>query len=160
MISFQISDTLAQFNLKSEEIGALLTLSAEAVLASASDMDEADAAIVLTDDEQITSLNQTYLGNNTPTDVLSFPSGEADPETDVTYMGDVIISYPRAVAQAATGGHPVEAELQLLVVHGMLHLCGYDHAEMAEKAEMWRLQSEVLNQLNCQISGPAQEAET
>ena len=81
------------------------------------------------------------------TDVLSFPASESDPETGTPYLGDILISIPRATAQAQAAGHPVEDEVQLLVVHGTLHLLGHDHAEAEEKARMWRAQAEVLGRL-------------
>jgi len=106
-----------------------------------------DITIVLTDDAQLHELNRDYLGVDAPTDVLSFPASELDPETGSTYLGDILISIPRAVQQAQAAGHPIEAEVQLLVVHGVLHLLGYDHAEADEKARMWAEQSKVLERL-------------
>lgn len=108
---------------------------------------EADITIVLTDDAQMHELNREFLGVDAPTDVLSFPSDESDPETGATYLGDILISIPRAAQQAQAGGHPLEAEVQLLVVHGVLHLLGYDHAEAEEKAIMWAEQAKVLERL-------------
>jgi probable rRNA maturation factor len=106
-----------------------------------------DLTVVLTDDAQLRQLNRQYLDVDAPTDVLSFPSGEADPETGETYLGDVILSIPRAQVQATAAGHNLEAEVQLLVVHGVLHLLGYDHAEARGKAEMWAAQERALNRL-------------
>lgn len=106
-----------------------------------------DMTIVLTDDAQLRELNREYLGLDAPTDVLSFPSSEIDPETGIPYFGDILISIPRAVQQAQAAGHPVEAEVQLLVVHGTLHLLGHDHAEAEEKSRMWKAQTEVLARL-------------
>jgi len=108
----------------------------------------ADLTIVLADDAQLHQLNQQFLGIDAPTDVLSFPAGEVDPDTDRPYLGDVIISVERAQTQA--GEHPLEDELRLLVVHGVLHLLGHDHAEQVEKETMWRLQKEVLHSLGCE----------
>lgn len=107
----------------------------------------ADMTIVLTDDAQLHELNREFLGVDAPTDVLSFPASESDPETGTPYLGDILISIPRATQQAQAAGHSVEAEVQLLVVHGTLHLMGYDHAEAQEKARMWSAQDEVLAQL-------------
>jgi probable rRNA maturation factor len=107
----------------------------------------ADMTIVLTDDEQLHELNREYLGVDAPTDVLSFPAAESDPETGTTYLGDILISIPRAAQQAQAAGHSVEDEVQLLVVHGTLHLLGHDHATAAEKARMWQAQAEVLSGL-------------
>ena len=116
---------------------------------------EAELTLVLTDDEQLHQLNHEFLGVDAPTDVLSFPSGDIDPDTQALYLGDILISYPRAQAQSQAGGHPVENELQLLVVHGVLHLLGYDHAEEGEKAEMWRAQAEILTRLGCSSVAPS-----
>ncbi len=107
----------------------------------------ADMTIVLTDDEQLHELNREYLGIDAPTDVLSFPAAESDPETGVAYLGDILISIPRATQQAQAAGHSVEAEVQLLVVHGTLHLLGHDHATAEEKARMWESQAEVMSKL-------------
>jgi probable rRNA maturation factor len=70
-----------------------------------------------------------------------------DPETSVPYLGDVVISVPRAAAQAREAGHSLEAEAQLLVIHGVLHLLGHDHAEAQEKDRMWAAQAEILERL-------------
>jgi probable rRNA maturation factor len=108
---------------------------------------EGDLTIVLTDDAQLQELNRDYLGIDAPTDVLSFPASETDPETARRYLGDILISIPRAAKQAQTGDHELEAEAQLLTVHGTLHLLGYDHAGEQDKARMWKAQAEVLEGL-------------
>jgi len=120
---------------------ALFTLEQESAPA------DADMTIVLTDDAQLHELNREFLGVDAPTDVLSFPASESDPETGSPYLGDILISIPRATEQAQAAGHPVEAEVQLLVVHGTLHLMGHDHAEAEEKERMWKAQAEVLVRL-------------
>jgi len=108
---------------------------------------DVDLTLVLTGDAQIQALEQEFLGQDVPTDVLSFPSCETDPETGRRYLGDIIISVPQAEAQANAVGHSLEAELALLVIHGILHLLGHDHAGAKEKDRMWRAQSEVLTHL-------------
>jgi len=108
---------------------------------------DADLTIVLTDDAQLQELNRDYLGLDAPTDVLSFPASESDPETGAPYLGDILISIPRAKIQAQAAGHRLEDEVQLLVVHGVLHLLGHDHAEAEDKARMWAAQAEVLARL-------------
>lgn len=108
---------------------------------------DADLAIVLTGDDQIQALDRNFLGKDTPTDVLSFPASETDPETGRLYLGDIVISVPRAENQAAAGGHSLKAEVSLLVVHGVLHLIGYDHAEAVGKNIMWAAQKEILVEL-------------
>jgi len=155
MVSLQISESILATDGSPPVDETLLDRAAQATLDNTGAPGSADLSLVLTDDAQLRQLNRQYLGIDSPTDVLSFPAGEIDPETDLVYLGDVLISYQRAQAQAAAGGHPVEDELQLLVVHGVLHLLGYDHAEETEKAKMWAEQSAILSQLGCSITSPA-----
>jgi len=108
---------------------------------------EASLTIVITDNTRLHELNLQYLKVDAPTDVLSFPAGYTDPDTNAVYLGDILISYPQAQIQAAAAGHPVKAELQLLVVHAVLHLLGYDHLEAADKTAMWAAQGQILAQL-------------
>jgi probable rRNA maturation factor len=120
------------------------------------DAGPSELALVITGDDRIRSLNRDFLGYDTPTDVLAFPALEdggpfvAAPEAG-TYLGDVIVSYPRAVAQAQERGHSPEQELNLLVVHGVLHLLGYDHADDASKAAMWARQDAILAGLSQEV---------
>jgi len=106
-----------------------------------------DLSIVLTDDAQLQQLNHDYLGVDAPTDVLSFPASETDPESGITYLGDILVSIPRAHQQAIAAGHSLESEVQLLVVHGILHLLGHDHARQAEKSRMWAAQTAILESI-------------
>ena len=108
---------------------------------------EGDLTLVVTDDAQLQAMNRKYLDIDSPTDVLSFPASEMDPDTGQPYQGDILLSLPRAEEQARSAGHVLEAELQLLVVHGTLHLLGHDHAESGDKARMWAAQAEVLKRL-------------
>jgi probable rRNA maturation factor len=124
----------------------LLDHAARAVL-DLSDVPAGDLTIALVDDARIQALNRDFLGHDAPTDVLSFPADQADPETGRLYLGDVVISLARAAEQAAERGHAVEAEMQLLAVHGVLHLLGHDHAGAGEKERMWAAQAEVLERL-------------
>ncbi|MGD2207209.1 MAG: rRNA maturation RNase YbeY, partial [Anaerolineae bacterium] len=120
-----------------------LRAAAEAVLRH--EKASGQATLVITDDEGIQALNRDFLGRDAPTDVLAFGVQEeaegfvAAPEA-AGYLGDVVVSYPRAVAQAQEHGHSVGRELNLLIVHGLLHLLGYDHADQDEKAAMWAQQ--------------------
>ncbi len=117
-----------------------------------------ELALVVTDDETVRALNLTYLGIDAPTDVLSFGGESPDfvdpPATDV-YLGDVVIAYPQARKQALTAGHPIEAELALLVVHGVLHLLGYDHVRPEDKTAMWEQQRGILDRLGLAHVQPA-----
>lgn len=103
--------------------------------------------VVLAGDEEIQELNRQYRGLDAPTDVLSFQAGYLDPEDGSTYLGDIVLSLPQAQAQAQSRGHALTEEIQLLVVHGTLHLLGHDHAEPQEKAHMWTVQAAILAQL-------------
>jgi probable rRNA maturation factor len=132
----------------------LLERAAQAALDMAGASTEAELSIVISDDAYLRALNQQYLGIDAPTDVLSFPANELDPDSGGMYLGDIILSYPRAQLQAAAGGHSLQDELRLLVVHGVLHLLGYDHADETERANMWGIQAEILRRLGSSISAP------
>ncbi len=145
-VEVQIDDALA------ESVPAdLLAHAARASLRQQGVEGPAELAIVITGDATLRRLNRTYRGIDAPTDVLAFGSERVDgfvtPSSAVRYLGDVIISLPRAEAQARDVGHSVAAELRLLTVHGVLHLLGHDHAESEEKAAMWLAQGEILREL-------------
>ena len=147
MITLEIIETYS-----SQVDASLLEGAAQAVLESQLAAPDTEVTLVVSNDEQLQQLNRQFLGVDAPTDVLSFPAGYTDPETGAPYLGDVLISYPRAEAQSAAAGHPVENELQLLVVHGLLHLLGHDHLEEDEKARMWAAQAEILDRLGVSIN--------
>ena len=108
---------------------------------------DADLSVIISDDAYLHELNIKFREVDSPTDVLAFPSGETDIDTGRTYLGDVILSCTRAQAQAQAAGHALESELQLLVVHGVLHLLGYDHTDEESKDRMWTAQGEILERL-------------
>ena len=124
---------------------------AEATLRLWATETKSDVSIVIGNDAFIKTLNLQYRAVNESTDVLSFPSGEIDPDTSDLYLGDVIISLPKAQEQARNAGHPLEEELQLLVVHGILHLLGYDHVRTADKREMQTAQDKILKSLGVNL---------
>jgi len=131
---------------------SLFERAAQAALKHQKESLDVNLSIVLTDNRRMRRLNRDYLGIDAPTDVLSFPASETDgseidPETGARYIGDIVVSVPYASKGAARAGHAVEAELQLLVVHGVLHLLGHDHAEPKDKAKMWKAQAEILESL-------------
>jgi len=111
-----------------------------------------EVSLVFTDSETVKQLNRDYRGVDEPTDVLAFcmlsqkevDSSFALPPDGVTRLGEVIISYPQAVAQAREQGHSPERELALLVIHGILHLLGYDHEEPEEESKMRERERELL----------------
>jgi probable rRNA maturation factor len=132
----------------------VLRAAARAALAHQSAPMPGELTIVVTDAETIRALNRAYARRDHATDVLSFPADEPDPASGRRYFGDVVIAFPQAAAQAKVGGHPLSAELQLLVVHGVLHLLGHDHASPGDKARMWKAQAEILHELRAAIAGP------
>ncbi|GAH27302.1 unnamed protein product [marine sediment metagenome] len=154
MIVIQIAEELASIDFGLPIDAVLLQRAAREVMDYIEGDMDVDITIILTDDAQIHELNKQYRGIDAPTDVLSFPSGDTDPDSKLLYLGDVVISYPRAQAQAEARGHPVEAELQLLVVHGVLHLSGYNHVEAQGKSGMRAAQAEILVLLGCEITSP------
>jgi len=111
-----------------------------------------EVSLVFTNSETVKQLNRDYRGVDEPTDVLAFymlPQKEVDssfalPPDGVTRLGEVIISYPQAVEQAREQGHSPERELALLVIHGILHLLGYDHEKPAEESQMRERERELL----------------
>ena len=98
-------------------------------------------------------LFRSFRDVNDVTDILSFPAeSEIDPETGVEYLGDLIVCLERAESQANEAGHSLQDEVSLLLIHGLLHLLGYDHAEPEEKAEMWALQDEYLRKYGIKLN--------
>ncbi len=113
-----------------------------------------------TDDGEVQRLNREFRGVDAPTDVLSFPlfshvgqdgilpyeeSPFVPPPDGILHLGDVVLSYPRAVAQAAEYGHSVQRELGYLTVHGVLHLLGYDHESEADQERMRAREEAILS---------------
>jgi probable rRNA maturation factor len=100
---------------------------------------------VLVDDATMTALNRRYRGAAGPTDVLAFPMAEGRfGGVTPDLLGDVVISAETARRQARARGHGLRAELALLLVHGILHLAGYDHGTAVGRRQMWRKQRLVL----------------
>lgn len=130
----------------------LISATVLAVLKHEAVSELSEISVVIDNDASLQDLNSQFLGIDAPTDVLSFPSDEVDPESNIPYLGDIIISLPKAKMQAAEAGHTYEAEVQLLIVHGTLHLLGYDHAEADEKQEMWEHQKQILTSLNVPLN--------
>ncbi len=153
--------------------GAALVRAVAAALEAAGAPSPASIGLILSDDHELAELNAAHLGTTGPTDVLSFPllppeafpthEGATEPAVNTTpdfplppgrrpHLGDIVISVERAVEQAATGRggqtgdvawSPAD-ELRLLVIHGVLHVCGWDHAEPAEETAMRALERRLL----------------
>ena len=109
----------------------------------------AELCIKAVDEPTIAELNERWMEKTGPTDVLAFPMDELRPglvneEPEEGVLGDLVLCPVVAERQGATAGHGTDAELELLTVHGVLHLLGYDHAEPEEKREMFGLQDRLL----------------
>ncbi len=104
--------------------------------------------ITLTSTKRVQELNRQFAGLDEPTDVLSFPA-EDEPYAvepgEPPYLGDVVIAYPVAEEQARQAGHSLIAELQVLAIHGTLHLLGFDHQTPEQRAEMWAYESAAMD---------------
>ncbi|MGA7677782.1 MAG: rRNA maturation RNase YbeY [Dehalococcoidia bacterium] len=130
----------------------LKTLEAEGIVSPA------EMGLVITDSKTIQKLNRTYRGEDQPTDVLAFhmipgTSQESEirfvgPPDGVRHLGEVVISYPQAVRQAQEQRHDVVRELALLIVHGILHLLGYDDELPEEEQQMKARENEILKRLD------------
>ncbi|HET9533162.1 MAG TPA: rRNA maturation RNase YbeY [Blastocatellia bacterium] len=111
--------------------------------------EQMSAAIVFVRDPVMRSLNREYRNIDRATDVLSFPSRDEQTASesfgDALFLGDVVVSTDTALRQAQEAGHNVERELSELVIHGILHLCGYDHE--TDRGEMNRLELRLRRKL-------------
>lgn len=106
-----------------------------------------EVSIVLTTDEVVRELNRVYRGQDKATDVLSFGQDDGGPllPPDLPrLLGDVVIAYPQVAAQAGRAGWDAQDELVWLVIHGVLHLLGYDDADEAGRAAMWAMGEQIL----------------
>ncbi|MBQ5683919.1 MAG: rRNA maturation RNase YbeY [Peptococcaceae bacterium] len=109
--------------------------------------EEAEVDLLFVDNEAIREMNREYRDKDSATDVLSFPMYEADEEIDdedEILFGDIVISLERAQEQCEEYGHSLDREVMYLLVHGLLHLAGYDHMEEEEKKEMRAREEELL----------------
>jgi probable rRNA maturation factor len=128
----------------------------------------ADLSMLLVDEAHMTNLHEKWMEEPGPTDVLSFPMDELRPhsmagpnrsrgrdgdEAEPVLLGDVVLCPQVAEVQARQHGHSTQAELELLTVHGVLHLLGYDHADPEEEAEMFGLQNELLRDWRSESAG-------
>jgi probable rRNA maturation factor len=117
----------------------------------------AELSVLIVDEQTMTELHERWMGEPGPTDVLSFPmdelrpphmggnrAGDPQPDGNPGLLGDVVLCPQVAAEQAVKAGHSTQDELELLTVHGILHLLGYDHAEPEEHATMFGLQEQLL----------------
>jgi probable rRNA maturation factor len=111
----------------------------------------AELCLKVVDEATIAELNEQWMGKDGPTDVLAFPMDELRPglvteEPEEGVLGDLVLCPAVAARQAKDAGHSTSDEVDLLTVHGILHLLGYDHAEPDEHAEMFGLQARLLTE--------------
>ena len=132
---------------------------AEQVLIAQGAGSDVELGLVITSQERVKQLNKDYRGKDAPTDVLAFymmTAGEGKgvessdfiaPPDGVRHLGEVIISYPQAVIQAEEHHHSIKRELAILIIHGVLHLLGYDHEEPEQERRMREREQEILSQV-------------
>jgi len=112
----------------------------------------AEVSLLIAGQEKVHELNRTFLGEDRPTDVLSFPMTPSSeqktqfvaPPDGLEHLGEIIISLPQAIAQAEERGHAVEREIAILIIHGVLHLLGYDHDVPEAERRMRDKEKEIL----------------
>ncbi len=140
------------------DIDELSVASAEAALAAAVLEGPAELSIVLGDDALVQDLNRRWRGKDKPTNVLSFPALDAlAPPGAPRLLGDVVLAFETLVSEAATAGRPLAHHLRHLVVHGVLHLLGYDHEAPDEAERMEALETAILARLG--VPDPYREEE-
>lgn len=139
-----------------EALMKLETLAGE-VMAKLDFQPETGLSIYVATDEYVQSLNQQYRGVEATTDVLTFPA-EPMPEEfedeEAPYAGDMILAYTHILEQGAQSNHIPADEFGLLVIHGLLHLAGYDHDSPERQRVMWEKQAELLALFNIPIVVP------
>ncbi len=123
---------------------------------------QAELCLKLVDEGTIAAFNERWLGKEGPTDVLSFPMDELRPGSDGEpadegILGDLLLCPQYATAQAPTYARSADDEMHLLTIHGILHLLGYDHAELEEEREMFALQERLLTEWHAVKRGESVE---
>ena len=124
---------------------AELVALAERVMDGEELADKTEVTILVTTDDEVRKMNHRFLGIDEPTDVLSFPDepdGFIEGGDMAPYLGDIAIALPTAIRQAQEIGHSLSAEIEHLLVHGLLHLCGYDHVNSGEEEAAMRAREE------------------
>jgi probable rRNA maturation factor len=150
-ISFQIDESF-ESKVDTALIEKALGVALDLFNPTSSSAPPPSVVVVVTDNETIQQLNYQYLGIDSPTDVLSFENiPDPDfPEVDeamLSHLGEIIIAYPVAQAQASAAGHAPQDEVTLLAVHGLLHLLGFDHDTPENRKNMWAAQHQIMTEL-------------
>jgi len=152
-VDIQVEEHVGPLDIKPLHKAVTATLAQQGV------SEACEVVVVISDDAALRDLNNRFRGIDAPTDVLSFADDTRGPFVAgggnfPRYLGDIVISIDRAREQAEAVGGTLMQELQLLAVHGVLHLLGHDHAEPAEKAAMWEAQTAALTSLGVNIALP------
>ena len=149
MLEIYINNQQELIDLKPEDITELI----KKIFTAAKLKDHGELSVTFMDDNAIADLNQTYRKKEGPTDILSFPQDEGmefpapEDENYLPLIGDIMISIETAKKQAEEMGHPLDRELKILLIHGILHLYGYDHEDDEEAAAMQEKEKEILKTL-------------
>ena len=152
-VEIQVEENVGPLDIKPLRKAVITTLIQQGV------SEACEVVVVISDDTALRDLNARFRGIDAPTDVLSFADDTRGPFVGGSgsfprYLGDIVISIDRAREQAEAAGGTLVQELQLLTVHGVLHLLGHDHAEPAEKTAMWAAQTAILTALGADIALP------
>nr|WP_181701737.1 rRNA maturation RNase YbeY [Chthonobacter albigriseus] len=116
--------------------------------ADAEIMPGSEVSVLLTDDASVRVLNREHRGIDKPTNVLSFPQDDPDADAYGPLLGDIVVAHETVVREAIDGGLPFSHHLTHMIVHGFLHLVGYDHMQDDEAEEMERLETDILAALD------------
>ena len=123
---------------------------------SVSGCPDAQLSVLIVDDHEIHQINREYLGKDRPTNVISFAMQEGEGSgIQPELLGDVVVSAETAARDASDAGVYFDSELYFLLLHGILHLLGYDHTTDDEKVKMWQLQSKIVGQIELRINEPS-----
>jgi len=147
------------------EVGWLQSVAEQALVTQDADS-RVELGLVIANQERVQQLNRSYLGKDEPTDVLAFSmlpeplvtgkseasSPFAQPPDGVLHLGEVIISYPQAVIQAEEHQHSIKKEIAILVIHGVLHLLGYEHDKPELERQMKTREKEILSCIEGRLS--------
>ncbi|MFQ6122357.1 MAG: rRNA maturation RNase YbeY [Dehalococcoidales bacterium] len=137
------------------EVSWLQSVAEQVLIAQGAGFD-VELGLVITSQERVQQLNKSYRGKDEPTDVLAFymtpakgtevePTSFVAPPDGLLHLGEVIISYPQAVIQAKEHQHSIKREIAILIIHGVLHLLGYDHEEPEPERQMRAREREILS---------------
>ena len=127
MPTLEMAATIVNLQRKTPLETALLSSFANSLFQAVSEADDKTAAIAFISDRRMKELNSFFRGKNSTTDVLSFPHEPDEFDNDASNLGDIVISVEQAARQAEENGLTLENEIKQLILHGLLHLCGYDH---------------------------------